>query len=193
MYKVALTDSELIDRFIVGDERAIATLLSKYQKKVYNFILSRVKDNELANDLFQDTFIKAIDGLKKGNYSEEGKFLQWIMMIANNLCMDYFRKQKRSPNFAQNTEEFNAYDILVVEETSYEDILFEQQQSDAVRSYIELLPNEQKQVLLLRHYADLSFKEIAEITNTNINTALGRMRYAIINLKRLMEEKNFKY
>lgn len=192
MYKVAFTDQELISRYTLGDERAVAILLKKYQKKVYSFILSRVKDNELANDLFQDTFIKALDSLNNGNYKEEGKFLSWIMMIANNLCMDYFRKQKRSPNFVQNTDDFNAYDFITVETVSYEHAMFEQQQSEQIRSYIELLPNEQKQVLLLRHYADLSFKEIAEVTNTNINTALGRMRYALLNLRRLMEEKNFK-
>ncbi|HQD12421.1 MAG TPA: sigma-70 family RNA polymerase sigma factor [Chitinophagales bacterium] len=185
MHPIVQTDHELIQRYVNGDENALATLLKKHQRKIFTFIFMRVKDRALAEDLFQDTFYKVIDCLHQGKYNEEGKFLPWVMMIANNLCMDHFRRNKRMPVFVDSDgKDFSG--LLKLSEESKEDKIIREQNALQVREIINLLPADQKEVLILRHYADLSFKEIAEMTGTNINTALGRMRYALLNLRKMM-------
>ncbi|HPA35937.1 MAG TPA: sigma-70 family RNA polymerase sigma factor [Chitinophagales bacterium] len=185
MHPIVQTDHELIQRYVNGDENALATLLKKHQRKIFTFIFMRVKDRALAEDLFQDTFYKVIDCLHQGKYNEEGKFLPWVMMIANNLCMDHFRRNKRMPVFVDSDgKDFSG--LLKLSEESKEDKIIREQNALQVREMINLLPADQKEVLILRHYADLSFKEIAEMTGTNINTALGRMRYALLNLRKMM-------
>jgi RNA polymerase sigma-70 factor (ECF subfamily) len=150
--------------------------------------MMRVKERALAEDIFQDTFLKVIDSLKGGKYNEEGKFLPWVMMIANNLCMDHFRRNKRMPVIV-DSEGKDILNTLKFAEESKEDIMIRQQNINQIKELIELLPADQREVLILRHYADMSFKEIAEMTGTNINTALGRMRYALLNLRKMMAEK----
>ena len=188
MYPIVQTDHELLQRYINGDENALPILLQKHQRKIFSFILMRVRNRILAEDIFQDTFYKVIDSLRVGKYNEEGKFLPWVMMIANNLCMDHFRKNKRMPVIVDS----DGKDVLnmnnIVEEGE-EDMVIREQTVKQIKDLIELLPAEQKEVLILRHYADLSFKEIAEMTGTNINTALGRMRYALLNLRKMIGEK----
>ena len=188
MYSIVQTDNELIQRYIIGDENALAFLLNKYQRKIFSFIMMRVKDRALSEDIFQDTFLKVIDSLKNGKYNEEGKFLPWVMMIAHNLCMDHFRRNKRMPTIVDSDGK-DILNIMRFAEESKEDIMIRNQTIKQVKELIELLPADQKEVLILRHYADLSFKEIAEMTGTNINTALGRMRYALLNLRKMIGER----
>ena len=188
MYPIVQTDNELIQRYINGDENSLNLLLNKHQRKIFSFILMRVRDRALAEDIFQDTFFKVIDSLRNGKYSEEGKFLPWVMMIANNLCMDHFRRIKRMPVIVDSDGK-DILNVLRFAEESREDEIIKQQTSKTVKELIEKLPADQKEVLILRHYADLSFKEIAEMTGTNINTALGRMRYALLNLRKMIGEK----
>jgi RNA polymerase sigma-70 factor (ECF subfamily) len=150
-----------------------------------------VKDRDLANDLFQDTFIKVINTIRAGSYNEEGKFLQWVMRIAHNLIIDHFRKSKRIPVIDNSkNEDFNIFDTINILDKSIEEEMITEQIHKDVRKLIELLPDEQKEVLIMRHYAEMSFKDIAEVTDVSINTALGRMRYALINLRKLIAEKN---
>src|SRR3954471_11576475 len=188
MYSIVQTDNELIQRYIIGDETALSFLLNKYQRKIFSFIMMRVKDRALSEDIFQDTFLKVIDSLKSGKYNEEGKFLPWVMMIAHNLCMDHFRRNKRMPTIV-DSEGKDILNVLRFAEESKEDVIIRNQTIKQVKELIELLPADQKEVLILRHYADLSFKEIAEMTGTNINTALGRMRYALLNLRKMIGER----
>ncbi len=188
MYPIVQTDNELIQRYINGDENSLNLLLNKHQRKIFSFILMRVKDRALSEDIFQDTFFKVIDSLRNGKYNEEGKFLPWVMMIANNLCMDHFRRIKRMPTIVDSDGK-DILNVLRFADESREDEIIKQQTSKTVKELIEKLPADQKEVLILRHYADLSFKEIAEMTGTNINTALGRMRYALLNLRKMIGEK----
>lgn len=188
MQTIVQNDNELIQRYIIGDENALAILLNKYQRKIFSFIMMRVKDRALSEDIFQDTFLKVIDSLKGGKYNEEGKFLPWVMMIAHNLCMDHFRRNKRMPTIVDSDGK-DILNVLRFAEESKEDIMIRNQTIKQVKDMIELLPADQKEVLILRHYADLSFKEIAEMTGTNINTALGRMRYALLNLRKMIGER----
>ena len=188
MQSIVQHDNELLQRYIAGEENALALLLQKHQRKIFSFIMMRVKNRELAEDIFQDTFYKVIDSLKAGKYNEEGKFLPWVMMIANNLCMDYFRRNKRMPIIVDSDGK-DILNILRFAEESKEDKIMREQTILQIKEMIELLPTDQKEVLVLRHYADLSFKEIADLTKCSINTALGRMRYGLINLRKLMTEK----
>ncbi len=188
MYSIVQTDNELLQRYINGDENALASLLKNHRRKIFSFIMMRVKERALAEDIFQDTFFKAIESLKAGKYNEEGKFLPWVMMIANNLCMDHFRRKKRMPTIVDSDGK-DILNVLRFAEESKEDVVIREQNSKQIREMIELLPFDQKEVLILRHYADLSFKEIADMTGTNINTALGRMRYALLNLRKMIGEK----
>ncbi|MEN9447506.1 MAG: hypothetical protein RJA25_796 [Bacteroidota bacterium] len=188
MYPIVQTDHELLQRYINGDENALPILLQKHQRKIFSFILMRVRNRTLAEDIFQDTFYKVIDSLRVGKYNEEGKFLPWVMMIANNLCMDHFRKNKRMPVIVDSDGK-DVLNMIHFAEESKEDMVIREQTVKQIKDLIELLPAEQKEVLILRHYADLSFKEIAEMTGTNINTALGRMRYALLNLRKMIGEK----
>lgn len=184
----ALSDQELIRQFINGDHHSLETLVKRHQRKVFSYILLIVKDKHLAEDIFQDTFIKVINTLRAGTYNEEGKFLPWIMRIAHNLIIDFFRKSKRMPCI-ENSEEYDLFETLNIFEENIEDRLIITQIHKDVRKLIEYLPNEQKEVLKMRHYGEMSFKEIAEQTNVSINTALGRMRYALINLRKMVNEK----
>ena len=182
------TDQELVREYLTGSELALERLITRHKEKVFTSILIFTKDKYLAEDLFQDTFIKVIDKLKAGKYKEEGKFLPWVMRISYNICIDYYRKTKRRPKVV-NTEGFDIFDILPLSEESPEQLMMGNQSKDKVRKLLEELPEEQKEVVLLRHYYDFSFKEIAELTGVSINTALGRMRYSLINLRKIIEDK----
>ena len=183
------SDSKLVKLYIAGDERALELLVSRHQQKVYSYIISRIRDEELANDIFQDVFVKIIQTLKKGQYNEEGKFLPWVLRIAHNLVIDHFRREKRMPTISPNSE-FDIFDVIRDETPTTEAALIWDQIEGDIRKLIEYLPDEQKEVLRLRHYNQMSFKEIAEKTDVSINTALGRMRYALINLRKLIEKHN---
>lgn len=189
MKSIALTDNELIIRYVSGDENSLKQLISRHQKKVFSYILMSVKNRELAEDIFQDTFIKVINTLKSENYKEEGKFLQWVMRIANNLKIDYYRKVQRMPVFESNSD-FNIFDVLNGTDPSVEQKIITEQIYSDVKNLVQYLPEEQREVLEMRIYDDVSFKDIADITGVSINTALGRMRYALINLRKLIKEKN---
>jgi len=186
-----ISDKELIGRYLNGDHNSLEQLINRHQNRIYAYILMIVKDKALADDLFQDTFIKVINTIRAGSYNEEGKFLQWVMRIAHNLIIDHFRKSNRMPVIDNSkNEDFNIFDTLNIMEQSIEDKIITDQIHRDVRKLIEFLPNEQKEVLYMRHYAEMSFKDIAEVTDVSINTALGRMRYALINLRKLIAEKN---
>ncbi|HPE54750.1 MAG TPA: sigma-70 family RNA polymerase sigma factor [Bacteroidales bacterium] len=186
-----LSDKELIGRYLKGDHNSLERLIHRHQNRIYAYILMIVKDKDLADDLFQDTFIKVINTIRAGSYNEEGKFLQWTMRIAHNLIIDHFRKSNRMPIFDNSkNEDFNIFDTINITDKSIEEEIITDQIHKDVRKLIELLPPEQKEVLYMRHYAEMSFKDIAEVTDVSINTALGRMRYALINLRKLIAEKN---
>ena len=189
MKKIALTDNELIAQYVAGDESALKTLITRHEKKVFSYIMISVKNRELAEDIFQDTFIKVINTLRSGNYKEEGKFVQWVMRIANNLKIDYFRKMQRMPAFEGNGD-FDIFDVIYGTDPSIEQKMITEQIYEELRVLITMLPEEQREVLEMRIYNDISFKDIAEITGVSINTALGRMRYALINLRKIIKEKN---
>jgi len=188
MQRPAIGDKELISRYLKGEEAALGILIATHKEKIYSYIYMLIKDHYVAEDVFQDTFIKVINTLKKGRYNEEGKFLPWVMRIAHNLVVDSFRKAKRMPT-VDGGEDFDIFDTIKRDDPNVEETMVTDQIHGDVRSLIEMLPDEQKEVLKLRHYNNMSFKEIAEETNVSINTALGRMRYALINLRKLIEEK----
>ncbi|MBY0481425.1 MAG: sigma-70 family RNA polymerase sigma factor [Chitinophagaceae bacterium] len=183
-----VSDTELIRSFQEGDTGAFEVLIYRYKDKIYSSILFFVKDNYLAEDLFQDVFIKIIDTLKNKRYTEEGKFLPWALRIAHNLCVDYFRKVKRTPAI-KTSDNKDIFDSINIYEEGVDQKIMQGQSHDRVRMMLELLPEEQREIIVLRHYANLSFKEIAQITNCSINTALGRMRYGLINLRKMMADK----
>jgi len=172
-----------------GDESALKALILRHEQKIFTYILSSVKSRELAEDLFQDTFIKVINTLRAGAYKDEGKFAQWVMRIANNLKIDYFRKAQRLPAYESNGD-FDIFDTLSIEDPSVEQKMIQEQVYSDIQDLLHYLPEEQREVLEMRIYQDISFKEIAELTKVSINTALGRMRYALINLRKMIEEKN---
>lgn len=182
------TDQELVHLYIAGQEVGLEELLKRHKSKIYTSIYLLVKDSYLAEDIFQDTFIKVIGTLRAGKYNEEGKFLPWVLRIAHNLVIDHFRKDKRTPVIT-NGDGFDIFDVLKFYDESMEDRIVREQTHSDLKKMIHLLPSEQKEVLIMRHYGDLSFKEIADITNVSINTALGRMRYALNNLRKMAEEK----
>ncbi|AEV31779.1 RNA polymerase sigma factor [Owenweeksia hongkongensis] len=182
-------DSELIRSYLSGNEAPLEALISKNQQRIFSYILVRIQDQDLANDIFQDTFVKVINTLKRGKYNEEGKFLQWTMRIAHNLIIDHYRREKRMPTMSP-TDEFNIFDVLKDNSLNVESSLIKEQIEADLHKLIDQLPEDQKEVLKLRHFSGLSFKEISEQTGVSINTALGRMRYALINLRKLMEKNN---
>lgn len=182
------TDSELIRLFKEGDVNALNQLIERYKDKIFTSIYLLLKDRYLAEDMFQNTFIKVIETIRGGNYNEEGKFLPWVIRIAHNLCLDHFRKVKRSPAIKSADGE-TMLDGLLDHSDSTETKIIKKQTHDKVRRLVDLLPNDQREVIVLRHYAGLSFKEVATLTNCSINTALGRMRYGLINLRRMVDEK----
>ena len=190
MNNISLADHELVNRFVSGDMNSLELLINRYRKQVYTYIFLLVKNQHLAEDIFQDTFIKVIKSLDGGKYQDNGKFLAWVLRIAHNLVIDHYRKERQLN--ATSREDFgldilNSYRYAV---KPTEDALIDKQIRKDIRSLIDSLPEEQKEVLILRQYCELSFKEIADHTNVSINTALGRMRYALINLRRMVKEKN---
>ena len=180
-------DAALVQDYINGNERALEMLIKRHKLKIYNFIYSKVFDRDTAEDIFQETFIKVIRTLKRGLYNEEGKFLPWVMRIAHNLVIDFFRKNNRIPTF-DNSDEFDIFQLIGDGNPTAEKVMIEEQVVEDLQNLIAKLPEDQKDVLTMRLYKDMSFKEIAESTGVSINTALGRMRYAIINLRKLIEE-----
>lgn len=188
MNKSNVKDKDLIRQFIAGKDASFEILLGRYRDRVFSYIVYTVRDRELANDIFQDTFIKVIKTLKKGNYNDEGKFLPWVMRIAHNLIIDHFRKNNRIP-VLENDRESDQFRKISSDELNIEKSMIKGQIHREVKELVKLLPKEQRQVLIMRIYCEMSFKEIAEQSNISINTALGRMRYALINLRRLIKEK----
>jgi RNA polymerase sigma-70 factor (ECF subfamily) len=186
------SDQDLVQLFLKGHSSSLDELLQRHKSKIYSFILSKVKNHALAEDIFQDAFFKVITSLKKGKYNEEGKFLPWVMRISHNLVIDHFRKQKRIPVVGKSKmfEDFDIFDVIDNKESTKEQDLIVDEQTQLLKNLIQTLPNNQREVLIMRHYEDLSFKEIAEKTGVSINTALGRMRYALINVRKQMEENN---
>lgn len=184
----SVCDQELILQYLDGNDRAFEELLSRHKNKIYTTIYLFVKDEHQAEDIFQEVFIKIIDTLRKGKYNHEGKFVQWAVRIAYNLCVDHFRRSKRRA-IISTTENFDIFDVLSVSEDSHEDRIIKSQSYEKLRAVIDMLPPEQREVIILRHYADMSFKEISQLTRVSINTALGRMRYALINIRRNFAEK----
>ena len=187
MFRNQCDDSVLVKDYINGKEAALELLIKRHQQRIFSFIYSKVQDRDVTEDVFQDTFIKVIKTLKRGNYNEEGKFLPWVMRIAHNLVIDYFRKNNRMPKF-NNSEEFDIFSIISDNSLNAEKRIIKDQILSDVRNLIEELPEEQKEVLKMRMYMDMSFSEISESTGVSINTALGRMRYALINLRKVIEK-----
>jgi RNA polymerase sigma factor (sigma-70 family) len=183
-----LNDHELIARYVDGDEQSFEVLLHRYKSKIYTSIYLFVKDHALAEDIFQEVFIKIIDTLRRGKYNHEGKFVQWAMRISYNMCVDYHRRNKRRSHLSP-TEDFDIFDVLRHSDDGPDQIIMRSETHNRIRYLVDSLPEEQREVVILRHYADMSFKEIAGLTGVSINTALGRMRYALINIRKLMSEK----
>jgi RNA polymerase sigma factor (sigma-70 family) len=182
------TDQQLIHAFQSGESAALEVLINRHKDKIYTSIYLLVKDKYLAEDIFQDVFIRVIDTVRGGRYNEEGKFLPWALRIAHNLCVDHFRKVKRTPTI-RNSEDNDIFEVLNFSEEGADRSMMKKQSHDRVRLMLDQLPADQREVIVLRHFADMSFKEIATMTNCSINTALGRMRYGLINLRKMMEEK----
>lgn len=182
-------DQDLLDRYMQGDEKAFEVLLQRYKSKIYTSIYLFVKDHALAEDIFQEVFIKIIDTIRKGRYNHEGKFVQWAMRIAYNMCVDYHRRNKRRAHI-NPTEDFDIFDVLRLSDDGPETQIMRSETHNRIRKLVDALPEEQREVVILRHYADMSFKEIASLTRVSINTALGRMRYALINIRKMMSERS---
>ncbi|WP_432670897.1 RNA polymerase sigma factor [Flavobacterium sp. SM2513] len=187
MTNVQIPDALLVKNYIAGDEKSLGTLIARHQSRIYNFIFSKINDRDVCDDVFQDTFIKVIKTLKSNSYNEEGKFLPWVMRIAHNLVIDHFRKNKKMP-MLRETEEFSIFSILGDDTPNIEKQMITLQIEEDLRKLVQELPEDQKQVLIMRMYQDLSFKEISEQTGVSINTALGRMRYALLNLRKVIEK-----
>lgn len=182
-------DDQLVQQYLAGNESALGELLDRHKDRIYTYIFLFVRDTYTAEDLLQETFIKVIDKLRSGKYQEQSKFLPWLSRVAYNLCIDHYRREKRLPKVI-NREGFDIFSVLKFSEPGAEGKIIENEFSAKIRKILEHLPDEQREVVILRHYMDMNFREIAELTGVNINTALGRMRYALINLRKLMEEKN---
>jgi RNA polymerase sigma factor (sigma-70 family) len=188
MHSMQVSDQELIHLYMAGDQLAFESLLKRYKSKIYTQIYLFVKDRALAEDIFQEVFIKIIHTLREGKYNHEGKFVQWAMRISYNLCVDYHRRNKRRRHLSP-TDDFDIFEVLRHSEESADTTMIRNETYDRVRLLVDQLPPEQREVVILRHYADMSFKEIAALTQVSINTALGRMRYALINIRKMMQEK----
>lgn len=184
-----LSDCELLNDYLQGNKSAISTLLEKYNSRVRNYLRMMVGDDDVAADIAQETFIKALRVIDEGRYTDSGKFLSWIMRIAHNKALDYFRSQKSNNSVSESSAGYNVLGTMKYADRSIEDSMISDQISADIRALVELLPDEQREVVKLRYYSDLSFKEIAEQTGVSINTALGRMRYALINLRKMIQEK----
>jgi len=189
MATIQIPDALLVKNYIAGDENSLSILINKHQSKIYGFIYSKMPDRDVADDIFQDTFIKVIKTLKSNSYNEEGKFLPWVMRISHNLIVDHFRKNKKMP-MLRETEDFSIFSILSDSSPNAECRIITDAIEKDLQKIIQELPDDQKEVLLMRIYQELSFNEIAELTGVSINTALGRMRYALINLRKIIEKNN---
>ena len=187
MATVQLPDALLVRNYIDGDENALTILINRHQSKIFGFIYSKISDRDISNDIFQDTFIKVIKTLKSKSYNEEGKFLPWVMRIAHNLIIDHYRKNKKMPMFRE-TEEFSIFSIMSDDSLTIENKIIRDQVEIDLKKLIEELPADQKEVLIMRMYQDMSFKEISEVTGVSINTALGRMRYALMNMRKVIDK-----
>lgn len=185
-------DSELVQAYLEGNESALAQLISRHEQRLYSFVFSKVYDHQVTEDIFQETFIKVITTMKEGRYNEEGKFLPWVMRIAYNLTIDYFRMRKKRPTISENCggDEYSLFDFINITESNVETEMITDQIHQDVKALVKHLPEDQRTVLEMRIFMNLSFKEIAEDTGVSINTALGRMRYALINLRKMIEQKN---
>ncbi|HOS71673.1 MAG TPA: sigma-70 family RNA polymerase sigma factor [Bacteroidales bacterium] len=184
-----ISDYELIQRFVKGEQSCFNQIIHRHKNKVFAYISLYIRDQALAEDIFQDTFMKVIQSVKKGRYQDNGKFVSWVMRIAHNLIIDHFRRAKQMNTISNNEYESDLFNSRKLSDSTIEDNLIRRQIQKDVRKMISCLPDDQREVVILRHYAGLSFKEIADITNVSINTALGRMRYALINMRKIMEEK----
>jgi RNA polymerase sigma-70 factor (ECF subfamily) len=184
------TDNELVEQFISGNQQAIDTLIRRHRKRVFGYIVLLVKNHTLAEDIFQDTFVKVIQSLQKGKYTDNGRFVSWVMRIAHNLIIDHFRREKQLNTVSNESTPVDIFNSPRFSDKNVEEHIVYEQILSEVRDLVDSLPDDQKEVVMLRHYAGLSFKEIAEQTNVSINTALGRMRYALINMRKIMEERN---
>jgi RNA polymerase sigma factor (sigma-70 family) len=188
--KSKLTDHELVTEFIGGKQSSFEIIVNRHKDKVFTYFLLMVKSEHLAHDIFQETFIKVVKSLHAGKYQENGKFISWVVRIAHNLIIDHFRKEKQMRTFSNDDYETDIFNSSKFSDSTIEDDIIQDQIMSDVRQLVDFLPNEQKEVIVLRHFMGLSFKEISEQTNVSINTALGRMRYALINLRKLVNEKN---
>jgi len=189
MIKKESTDAQLVSAYMKGNEQAISVLITRHKQKIYSFIYSKVFDRDVSEDIFQDTFIKVIKTLKRGAYNEEGKFIPWVMRISHNLVIDHFRKNNRMPKF-ENNSDFNIFSVLHDGSLNAEKTMIKEQVEGDLKKIIQELPDDQKEVLLMRIYKEMSFKDISEKTGVSPNTALGRMRYALINLRKVIDKHN---
>jgi RNA polymerase sigma-70 factor, ECF subfamily len=196
MCRIEWNDQDLVKSYVGGNETALNLLLEKHQSQIFHYILSKIKNRDLSNDIFQDTFIKVIRTLKSGNYNEEGKFLPWVMRIAHNLVIDHFRRESKVRFVSESSsasEEYNVFSLIRDEGLNVEQQISKSELEAQVANFIDYLPENQKEILVMRIYQDMSFKEIAELKDVSINTALGRMRYAIMNIRKLMEKNGVVY
>jgi RNA polymerase sigma-70 factor (ECF subfamily) len=187
MANIQSPDALLVQEYVSGNEEALSTLIKRHESRIYGFIYSKISDRDISNDIFQDTFIKVIKTLKSNSYNEEGKFLPWVMRISHNLIIDHFRRNKKMPLFRE-TEEFSIFSIMSDDSPTIENKIIADQVEMDIKKLIEELPLDQKEVLVMRMYQDMSFKEISEITGVSINTSLGRMRYALMNLRKVIDK-----
>ncbi|MDA9634540.1 sigma-70 family RNA polymerase sigma factor [bacterium] len=184
-----LSDQVLVKKYINGDNYSFEVLLNRHKSRVFAFIMSKIKNKDLSEDIFQDTYVKVVNSLQKGKYNEEGKFLPWVMRIAHNLVIDHFRKQKKM-HMVRSNNDFDIFDIIKDDNINVDDRLIRDQIFSDLRNLINLLPSDQKEVLMMRYFEEMSFKKIAEHFDISINTALGRMRYALINLRVLKKKRH---
>ena len=184
-----ISDQELVKQYINGDNKSFEILLNRHKNRVFAFIMSKIKNKDLSEDIFQDTYVKVVNSLQKGKYNEEGKFLPWVMRIAHNLVIDHFRKQKKM-HMVRSNNDFDIFDVIKDDNINVDDRLIRDQIFSDLRGLINLLPNDQKEVLMMRYFEEMSFKKIAEHFDISINTALGRMRYALINLRVLKKKRH---
>jgi RNA polymerase sigma factor (sigma-70 family) len=188
--KRVLNDQDLVQAYIKGDQTAIETLIKRHRSKVFTYILLTIKNQQLAEDLFQETFIKVVQSLRGGKYKDNGRFLSWVIRISHNLIIDHFRKEKQMNAVSNDDTELDLFNSRKFSDRNIEEMIVNSQIRAELRSLINELPEDQREVVLLRHYGELSFKEIADQTGVSINTALGRMRYALINLRKLIKERD---
>jgi RNA polymerase sigma-70 factor (ECF subfamily) len=191
MCAIDWNDQDLVSAYIYGEENALAVLLEKHQNQIFHYILSKIKNRDIANDIFQDTFMKVIRTLKSGNYNEEGKFLPWVTRIAHNLVIDYFRRESKVRMISESSsqsEDYNVFTLISDDGLNVEQQITKSEIESQICNFVDYLPESQREILMMRIYQDLSFKEIAELKDISINTALGRMRYAVMNIRKMMDK-----